>query len=233
MTERKPQSAPGARSDTPQLQFRTIHGYQRAFRIAGSGPVILLIHGIGDNSTTWKTVQAKLAQRFTVIAAGSAGPRAVRQAARRLLGRRVRQRDARSAVRARHRAGDRRGSFAGRWGGDAIRLPVPATGRAAGPGRRRRRHQGCQRRLPAGVAADGQRGAGVAAIAPGAAGVTGCRASGRPGDWVDRAWATTCPTCCGSWTTYRSRRPRRRSPGPCGRWWTGAGRSSPCWIDVI
>jgi pimeloyl-ACP methyl ester carboxylesterase len=28
----------------------------------------LLIHGIADNSTTWETVQAKLAQRFTVIA---------------------------------------------------------------------------------------------------------------------------------------------------------------------
>src|SRR6516162_8904512 len=52
----------------PTLQFRTVHGYRRAFRIAGSGPVILLIHGIGDNSTTWEAVQAKLAQRFTVIA---------------------------------------------------------------------------------------------------------------------------------------------------------------------
>jgi pimeloyl-ACP methyl ester carboxylesterase len=52
----------------PTLQFRTIHGYKRAFRIAGSGPALLLVHGIGDNSTTWNTVQAKLAQRFTVIA---------------------------------------------------------------------------------------------------------------------------------------------------------------------
>src|ERR1700746_2778535 len=50
------------------LQFRTIHGYKRAFRIAGEGPAILLIHGIGDNSTTWNRVQAQLAQRFTVIA---------------------------------------------------------------------------------------------------------------------------------------------------------------------
>jgi pimeloyl-ACP methyl ester carboxylesterase len=56
------------REVTPSLQFRTIHGYRRAFRVAGSGPVILLIHGIGDNSTTWAAVQAKLAQRFTVIA---------------------------------------------------------------------------------------------------------------------------------------------------------------------
>ena len=36
--------------------------------MAGSGPAILLIHGIGDNSTTWSTVQSALAQRFTVIA---------------------------------------------------------------------------------------------------------------------------------------------------------------------
>jgi pimeloyl-ACP methyl ester carboxylesterase len=67
MAERKPNLRP-VREVTPSLQFRTIHGYRRAFRIAGSGPVILLIHGIGDNSTTWAAVQAKLAQRFTVIA---------------------------------------------------------------------------------------------------------------------------------------------------------------------
>jgi pimeloyl-ACP methyl ester carboxylesterase len=53
---------------TPTLHYQTIHGYRRAYRVAGSGPVILLIHGIGDNSTTWSTVQSKLAQRFTVIA---------------------------------------------------------------------------------------------------------------------------------------------------------------------
>ncbi|MGA8332457.1 MAG: alpha/beta hydrolase [Mycobacterium sp.] len=67
MSERKP-NLRSVREVTPSLQFRTIHGYRRAFRIAGSGPVILLIHGIGDNSTTWNTVQSKLAQRFTVIA---------------------------------------------------------------------------------------------------------------------------------------------------------------------
>jgi pimeloyl-ACP methyl ester carboxylesterase len=64
---RRPALRP-VREVTPSLEFRTIHGYRRAFRIAGSGPVLLLIHGIGDNSTTWSTVQAKLAQRFTVIA---------------------------------------------------------------------------------------------------------------------------------------------------------------------
>ncbi len=67
MTNRKP-NLRSVREVTPSLQFRTIHGYRRAFRIAGSGPVLLLIHGIGDNSTTWHTVHSKLAQRFTVIA---------------------------------------------------------------------------------------------------------------------------------------------------------------------
>lgn len=67
MTERK-HNLRTVREIAPSLQYRTIHGYRRAFRICGSGPVILLIHGIGDNSTTWHTVQSALAQRFTVIA---------------------------------------------------------------------------------------------------------------------------------------------------------------------
>lgn len=66
-TPRKPNLRP-VRELTPSLHYRTIHGYRRAFRIAGSGPAILLIHGIGDNSTTWSSVQSTLAQRFTVIA---------------------------------------------------------------------------------------------------------------------------------------------------------------------
>src|SRR6201991_3067451 len=67
MAKRKP-NLRTVRELTPILHYRTIHGYKRAFRVAGSGPAILLIHGIGDNSTTWSTVQTKLAQRFTVIA---------------------------------------------------------------------------------------------------------------------------------------------------------------------
>jgi pimeloyl-ACP methyl ester carboxylesterase len=70
MTERKRKSnlRPVREVTAPTLEFRTIHGYKRAYRIAGSGPAILLIHGIGDNSTTWDGIHAKLAQRFTVIA---------------------------------------------------------------------------------------------------------------------------------------------------------------------
>lgn len=36
MTERKTKLRP-VRETTPTLQFRTIHGYRRAFRICGSG----------------------------------------------------------------------------------------------------------------------------------------------------------------------------------------------------
>ena len=64
------------------LRYRTIHGYRRAFRMAGSGPVLLLIHGIGDSSRTWLEVLPELGRRFTVIApdllghGGSDKPRA-------------------------------------------------------------------------------------------------------------------------------------------------------------
>lgn len=56
-------------SDTEvRVEYRRIHGYRRAFRIAGNGPALLLIHGIGDNSSTWNDVIPMLAQHYTVIA---------------------------------------------------------------------------------------------------------------------------------------------------------------------
>ncbi len=50
------------------MQFRTIHGYRRAFVRVGSGPTLLLIHGIGDNSATWEHLLPFLALDHTVIA---------------------------------------------------------------------------------------------------------------------------------------------------------------------
>ncbi|MEJ2890721.1 alpha/beta fold hydrolase [Actinomycetospora aeridis] len=50
------------------LQYRTVHGYRRAFRLAGSGPVVLLIHGIGDDSSTWGPLLDDLARDHTVLA---------------------------------------------------------------------------------------------------------------------------------------------------------------------
>lgn len=52
----------------PDIEVRTIHGYDRAFRMAGSGPALLMIHGIGDNSDTWRTVLPELSKHYTVIA---------------------------------------------------------------------------------------------------------------------------------------------------------------------
>ncbi|MBW0088413.1 alpha/beta hydrolase [Pseudonocardia sp. KRD-184] len=51
-----------------ELQFRMVHGYRRAFRIAGSGPPLVLVHGIGDSSATWAPVLPALARRHLVIA---------------------------------------------------------------------------------------------------------------------------------------------------------------------
>jgi pimeloyl-ACP methyl ester carboxylesterase len=50
------------------VQARRIHGYRRVFRIAGDGPPLLLIHGIGDSSRTWEEVIPTLARRHLVIA---------------------------------------------------------------------------------------------------------------------------------------------------------------------
>lgn len=48
--------------------YRTIHGYRRAFIKAGSGPAVLLIHGIGDSADSWLDVIPGLAADHTVIA---------------------------------------------------------------------------------------------------------------------------------------------------------------------
>jgi pimeloyl-ACP methyl ester carboxylesterase len=51
-----------------RLRSLTLHGNRYAYRRAGSGPVIVLIHGITSDSTTWAEVMPGLAKRFTVIA---------------------------------------------------------------------------------------------------------------------------------------------------------------------
>lgn len=53
---------------TPAIQYRYIHGYRRAFIHVGRGPAILLIHGIGDCSDTWREIIPGLARHYTVIA---------------------------------------------------------------------------------------------------------------------------------------------------------------------
>ena len=50
------------------IQYVVVHGYRRAFRIQGSGPALLLLHGLGCDSSTWLPVMSQLARHFTVIA---------------------------------------------------------------------------------------------------------------------------------------------------------------------
>src|SRR4029453_5089360 len=45
-----------------------VHGSRRASRMAGTGPVLLLLHGIGDSSESWLPVMHALARHHTVIA---------------------------------------------------------------------------------------------------------------------------------------------------------------------
>ena len=53
---------------TFDLQYVPIHGHEVGYRMAGSGPALLLIHGIAGSSTTWREVMPTLAGRFTVVA---------------------------------------------------------------------------------------------------------------------------------------------------------------------
>jgi pimeloyl-ACP methyl ester carboxylesterase len=51
-----------------ELRHATIHGHDVGYRIAGEGPVILLIHGMAGSSRTWLEVMKVLARNFTVVA---------------------------------------------------------------------------------------------------------------------------------------------------------------------
>jgi len=50
------------------LEYVTIHGHRRAYLRIGSGPALLLLHGLGCDHTTWGPVLDALAKRYTVIA---------------------------------------------------------------------------------------------------------------------------------------------------------------------
>src|ERR1700704_1047044 len=67
---RRPDPPLDYRPDVPdyELQFRTIHGYRRAFVHVGRGPALLLIHGIGDSSRTFLDLIPVLARKYTVVA---------------------------------------------------------------------------------------------------------------------------------------------------------------------
>src|SRR5436190_21087294 len=55
-------------TSTAELAEITLHGHRVAYRMAGEGPAVLLIHGITSSSETWNGVFGLLAQNHTVIA---------------------------------------------------------------------------------------------------------------------------------------------------------------------
>jgi len=51
-----------------ELREITIHDQRISYHSAGTGPVLLLIHGMAGSAATWQQVFAGLARRFTVVA---------------------------------------------------------------------------------------------------------------------------------------------------------------------
>lgn len=45
----------------------SLHGHDVRYRMAGSGPVLLLVHGMAGSSATWQPVMERLGQNFTVV----------------------------------------------------------------------------------------------------------------------------------------------------------------------
>ena len=55
-------------SEPNPLQETTLHGHRVGFRMAGDGPLVVLIHGITSTSHVWVDAMAMLAERYTVVA---------------------------------------------------------------------------------------------------------------------------------------------------------------------
>ena len=72
MTRTATESPPSTPRRVPpedlELKEIELHGHRVAYRCAGSGPAIVLVHGITSTSATWERVMPYLATRFTVIA---------------------------------------------------------------------------------------------------------------------------------------------------------------------
>jgi pimeloyl-ACP methyl ester carboxylesterase len=50
------------------LEHVSLHGHRVGYRMAGEGPLIVLIHGITSRSDVWLDVMTSLAERYTVVA---------------------------------------------------------------------------------------------------------------------------------------------------------------------
>jgi pimeloyl-ACP methyl ester carboxylesterase len=57
-------------AERPATSFEQVelHGHTVGFRAAGSGPLLVLLHGITSTSEAWREVIPRLAERYTVVA---------------------------------------------------------------------------------------------------------------------------------------------------------------------
>ncbi len=55
-------------ADAGEVRRVSLHGHDLVYRQAGSGPVLLLIHGMASSSRTWQRVTPALAEGSTVLA---------------------------------------------------------------------------------------------------------------------------------------------------------------------
>ena len=67
---RRPPPVPGE-----VVHHRSIHGYRRAYRLAGAGPALLLLPGIGDSSEAWRPLIPELADEQTRLRGAAATSR--------------------------------------------------------------------------------------------------------------------------------------------------------------
>jgi pimeloyl-ACP methyl ester carboxylesterase len=54
-------------NDVFPVQEATLHGHRVGFRMAGEGPLIVLLHGITSTSDVWLAAMERLAERYTVV----------------------------------------------------------------------------------------------------------------------------------------------------------------------
>ena len=206
------------------VEYVTIHGHRRAYRDGRAGPPLLLLHGIGDHRS-WVPLM-RPARRASPSSPPTCSATALGQAARRLLGRRLRQRHARPARRCSTSSGPRRRALARRWRRRAVRLPVPRALRTPGAGRRGRRRPGGDAAAAGGHPARRVHPASrcrCPRCTPAARGAARpARATGLP---ATRDLAEVADDLRLAKRTRRLGRPRRTS---CARPSTGAARSSPC-----
>jgi pimeloyl-ACP methyl ester carboxylesterase len=59
---------PAAGEELGSYETVELHGYTVGFQAAGSGPLLVLLHGITSTSEAWRDVMPRLAERYTVIA---------------------------------------------------------------------------------------------------------------------------------------------------------------------